>query len=213
MNIFQNPKALIKLLHEAERAKQVLSANMEYTAQVEGLIDEIDFKHRITREQFENLCADLFERVKRPVEEALNTSGITLDEIQQVLLFGGSTRIPRVQDELTKSLGGIDLGKSLNTDEAAAMGAVYQAAALSKGYRVKKFIVKDANQYPINVQFERHADPTLDSSEQKLVDRTLFNRNNLYPNRKVMTFNRHTDDFSFNVRYGDLTYLSETDKR
>ena len=49
----------------------------------------------------------------------------------------------------------IELGKSLNTDEAAAMGAVYQAASLSKGYRVKKFLIKDANQYPINVQFER----------------------------------------------------------
>lgn len=107
----------------------------------------------------------------------------------------------------------LELGKSLNTDEAAAMGAVYQAAALSKGYRVKKFIVKDANQYPINVQFERHADPTADSSEQKLIDRTLFQRNNLYPNRKVMTFNRHTEDFTFDVRYGDLSFLSDTDKR
>ncbi|CAF4144239.1 unnamed protein product [Rotaria sp. Silwood2] len=135
------------------------------------------------------------------------------DEIQQVLLFGGSTRIPRVQQELSKSLGGIDLGKSLNTDEAAAMGAVYQAAALSKGYRVKRFLVKDANQYPINVQFERHSDATMENSEQKLIDRTLFQRNNLYPNRKVMTFNRHIDDFSFDVRYGDLAYLSDTDKR
>ncbi|CAF4415865.1 unnamed protein product, partial [Rotaria sp. Silwood2] len=213
IDLFQNSKALTKLFREAERAKNVLSANNEYTAQVEGLIDEIDFKHRITREQFEHLCEDLFQRVKRPIEEVLNTTGITLDEIQQVLLFGGSTRIPRVQQELSKSLGGIDLGKSLNTDEAAAMGAVYQAAALSKGYRVKRFLVKDANQYPINVQFERHSDATMENSEQKLIDRTLFQRNNLYPNRKVMTFNRHIDDFSFDVRYGDLTYLSDTDKR
>ncbi|CAF2097812.1 unnamed protein product [Rotaria magnacalcarata] len=213
IDIFKNAKALTKLFREAERAKNVLSANNEYTAQVEGLVDEIDFKHRITRENFENLCEDLFERVKRPVEEVLNTSGISLAEIQQVLLFGGSTRIPRVQNELVKSLGGIELGKSLNTDEAAAMGGVYQAAALSKGYRVKKFIVKDANQYPINVQFERHADPTAENSEPKLIDRTLFQRNNLYPNRKVMTFNRHTDDFSFDVRYGDLSFLSDTDKR
>ncbi|CAF4118350.1 unnamed protein product, partial [Rotaria magnacalcarata] len=97
IDIFKNAKALTKLFREAERAKNVLSANNEYTAQVEGLVDEIDFKHRITRENFENLCEDLFERVKRPVEEVLNTSGISLAEIQQVLLFGGSTRIPRVQ--------------------------------------------------------------------------------------------------------------------
>ncbi|CAF1019934.1 unnamed protein product [Adineta steineri] len=213
IDIFQNARALTKLFREAERAKHVLSANNEYTAQVEGLVDEIDFKHRLTREQFEDLCKDLFQRVRRPVEEVLSTSEITLSEIQQVLLFGGATRIPRVQEELAKSLGGIDLGKSLNTDEAAAMGAVYQAAALSKGYRVKKFLIKDANQYPINVQFEKHADSSADSSEQKLVDRTLFNRNNLYPNRKVMTFNRHIEDFTFDVHYGNLTYLSNTDKR
>ncbi|CAF1101794.1 unnamed protein product [Adineta ricciae] len=214
IDLSKNAKALTKLFREAERAKYVLSANNEYTAQVEGLVDEIDLKQRITREQFEDLCKDLFQRVRRPIEEALNASEITLSEIQQVLLFGGATRIPRVQDELAKSLGGIDLGKSLNTDEAAAMGAVYQAAALSKGYRVKKFLIKDANQYPINVQFERHTDSsTSESSEQKMVDRTLFNRNNLYPNRKVMTFNRHTDDFSFDVHYGDVSHLSTTDKR
>jgi len=213
IDLKKNGKALTKLFREAERAKNVLSANNEYTAQVEGLVDEIDFKHRITRDQFEKLCADLFARVRRPVDEVLAMSNITLADIQQVLLFGGSTRIPRVQDELIKALGGIDLGKSLNTDEAAAMGAVYQAAALSKGYRVKKFLVKDANQYPFNVQFERHADPTQSQIEQKLIDLTLFGRANLYPNRKVMTFNRHTDNFNFTVHYGDVSFLSETDKK
>lgn len=78
INLLQNARALTKLFREAERAKHVLSANNDYTAQVEGLVDEIDFKHRITREQFENLCADLFERVQRPVEEVLSTSGIPL---------------------------------------------------------------------------------------------------------------------------------------
>jgi hypoxia up-regulated 1 len=107
----------------------------------------------------------------------------------------------------------MDLGKSLNTDEAAAMGAVYQAAALSKGYRVKKFLIKDANQYPINVQFERHTDLTQDAVEQKKIDLNLFRRYNVYPNRKVMTFNRHTNDFNFTVHYGDLSYLSSTDQQ
>jgi hypoxia up-regulated 1 len=102
----------------------------------------------------------------------------------------------------------IELGKSLNTDEAAAMGAVYQAATLSKGYRLKKFLVKDANQYPINVQFERQNEISAD----KLIDRTLFDRNTLYPYRRLMTFNKHIDDFSFDVHYGNLTYLSSTDK-
>jgi hypoxia up-regulated 1 len=78
IDLYKNSKALTKLFYEAEKAKHVLSANNEYTAQIEGLIDEIDFKHRITREDFENLCTDLFERVKRPVEEVLQTSEIPL---------------------------------------------------------------------------------------------------------------------------------------
>lgn len=102
----------------------------------------------------------------------------------------------------------MELGKSLNTDEAAAMGAVYQAAALAKGYRVKKFLVKDANQYPVHVQFERQND----KSNEKFIDRALFSRNHLYPNGKLMTFNKHIDDFSFDVHYGNLTHLSPADK-
>ena len=85
------------------------------------------------------------------------------------------------------------------------MGAVYQAAALSKGYRVKKFLVKDANQYPINVQF--------DGQNEKLFNQPLFNQSHLYPSRKLMTFNKHIDDFSFDIHYGNLTFLSTNDKR
>jgi len=93
INIFENAKALTKLFREAERAKHVLSANNEYTAQVEGLVDEIDFKHRITREQFENLCTDLFERVKRPIQEVLNTSGVTLVSIYTRLFIATSSNL------------------------------------------------------------------------------------------------------------------------
>ena len=78
IDLLKNPKALTKLFHESEKAKHVLSANNEYVAQVEGLIDEIDFKQRITRDDFENLCNDLFKRVKKPVEEALKASEIPL---------------------------------------------------------------------------------------------------------------------------------------
>lgn len=83
IDLYKNPKALTKLFHEAEKAKHVLSANAEYTAQVEGLINEIDFKHRLTREQFESLCADLFDRVQRPITEVLNTSGVTLVRLNE----------------------------------------------------------------------------------------------------------------------------------
>jgi hypoxia up-regulated 1 len=82
IDLYKNSRALTKLFREAEKAKHVLSANNDYTAQIEGLIDEIDFKQRITRDEFENLCTDLFERVKKPIEQVLNTNGITLVRIQ-----------------------------------------------------------------------------------------------------------------------------------
>lgn len=105
----------------------------------------------MTREQLENLCSDLFERVSVPIERALASAKLTLDEIGHVIIVGAATRMPKVQEVLsafTKS----ELGKNLNADEAAAMGAVYRAADLSTGFQVKKFMTKDVVVFPIEVQ-------------------------------------------------------------
>jgi len=118
------------------------------------LLDEQDFRVQVTREQFENLCGDLFERVKNPIEQALNAAAITMDVIDQVILLGAGTRVPKVQEKLTNFVQR-ELGKSLNTDEAAAMGAVYKAADLSTGFKVKKFLTKDAVIFPILVSYSR----------------------------------------------------------
>ncbi len=103
-----------------------------------------------------------------------------------------------------------ELGKNLNTDEAPALGAVYQAAYASKGYKVKKFHVKDANIYPLVVDFEKVTEAPLAAGESGMVRRVLFDTLNLYPQKKVMTFSRHTADFGFSVNYGDLAFLDET---
>lgn len=84
MDVYGNPRAMAKLFKEAGRVKNVLSANVEHFAQVEGLLDEEDFKVLVTREELENMCKDLFERVKNPIDQALKTSGITMDIISQV---------------------------------------------------------------------------------------------------------------------------------
>jgi hypoxia up-regulated 1 len=102
-----------------------------------------------------------------------------------------------------------ELGKSLNTDEAPALGAVYQAAYQSKGYKVKKFYLKDLNVYPIVVDFEKfYAEGEERDSDNTKVRRVLFDKYNNYPQRKVMTFSKHTKDFGFNVNYGDLSFLN-----
>ncbi|XP_040203623.1 CREB3 regulatory factor-like [Rana temporaria] len=92
----------------------------------------------------EELCEDLFERVPIPVQKALSGAEMNMDEIDQVIIVGGATHVPKVQEWLLKAVGKEELGKNINADEAAAMGAVYQAAALSKAFKVKPFVVRDA---------------------------------------------------------------------
>ncbi|XP_077360542.1 hypoxia up-regulated protein 1 isoform X2 [Festucalex cinctus] len=209
-DVRENHRAMAKLLKEAQRLKTVLSANAEFMAQVEGLIDEIDFKAKVSRAEFEELCADLFERVPRPVQDALTVAEMSLDEIEQVILVGGSTRVPKVQEVLLKAVGKEELGKNINADEAAAMGAVYQAAVLSKAFKVTPFLVRDAAVYPIQVDFTREVEEE-GAKTSKHSKRILFQRMAPYPQRKVITFNRYDDDFDFNINYGDLIFLSQDD--
>lgn len=111
--------------------------------------------------------------------------------------------MPKVQDTL-KAFVGAELGKNINSDEAAALGAVYKAADLATGFRVSKFIVKEAVLFPIQVTFEREGN----SGNTKLVKRSLFNAFGSYPQKKVITFNKNTEDFEFDVNYGDLEHLA-----
>lgn len=105
--------------------------------------------------------------------------------------------------EALKAFVGKDLGKNINTDEAAALGAVYKAADLATGFRVSKFVVKEAVLFPIQVTFEREGN----SGNTKVVKRSLFNAFGTYPQKKVITFNKNTEDFAFDVTYGDLDHL------
>ncbi|XP_077106071.1 hypoxia up-regulated protein 1 isoform X2 [Ranitomeya variabilis] len=209
-DVRENPRAMAKLLKEANRVKTILSANNDHMAQIEGLMDDIDFKVKVTRQELEELCADLFERVSSPVQKALSSAEMNMDEIDQVIIVGGSTRIPKVQELLLKAVGKEELGKNINADEAAAMGAVYQAAALSKAFKVKPFVVRDAAVFPIQVEFTREVEEE-NVKSLKHNKRILFQRLAPYPQRKVITFNRYTDDFEFNINYGDLSFLDAED--
>ena len=201
------PRAMGKLLKEAERVKLILSANTDCFAQVENVMEDIDFKEPVSREQLMELAADLMPRVSKPIEQALSTAGMAMENIDQVILVGGGSRVPKVQEILTDFVGS-ELGKSLNTDESAAMGAVYKAADLSTGFKVKKFLTKDAVIFPIDVDFSR----ALEGEEGvKKVRRTLFGRMNPYPQKKIMTFNKHQADFTFYVNYADMDYLGKAE--
>ena len=131
---------MAKLFKEAGRVKNILSANNQIYAQVENVMDDIDFKIEVTRDDFLSMNQGYFDRVLGPVERAIAASGMTMGEIHEVILAGAGTRVPKVQELLHNFIGKEkELGKNLNTDEAAAMGAVYKAADLSTGFRVCNF--------------------------------------------------------------------------
>ncbi|XP_020290286.1 hypoxia up-regulated protein 1 isoform X2 [Pseudomyrmex gracilis] len=200
-SVFDSPRAMAKLFKESGRVKTVLSANADHFAQIEGLIDDIDFRLQVTREKLEEICADLFERVANPVKIALDTSGLTMDIVSHVVLVGAGTRMPKVQEVLSQYVK-TELSKKVNADEAAALGAAYKAADLSKGFKVKKFVTKDAVLFPIQIVFDRVTD-----NKVKQVRKTLFNKMNPFPQKKIITFNKCTEDFEFNVNYSELDYL------
>ncbi|XP_011152376.1 hypoxia up-regulated protein 1 isoform X2 [Harpegnathos saltator] len=204
-SVFKSPRAMAKLFKEAGRVKTVLSANADHFAQIESLIDDIDFRLQVTREKLEEICADLFERVAHPVKIALETSGLAIDVISHVVLVGAGTRMPKVQERLSQYVK-TELSKNVNTDEAAALGAAYKAADLSQGFKVKKFVTKDAVVFPIQIVFDRIID-----NKVKQVRKTLFSRMNPFPQKKIITFSKHTEDFDFQVNYAELDYLSSSE--
>ena len=208
---FNNKRAMSKLLKEAGKVKNVLSANNEITVRVENVMNDIDLKGTVKRAELEEICADLLnERVRKPIEDALLTSGLTIADIEQVILFGGNTRTPKIQQSLAE-LVDKELGKNVNSDEAATLGAAYLAGKLSKGFRAKDFLINEYNLFPITVDFLKNVshDP---NSDTRLVQRVLYTRGNAYPMKKVFTFNKKNSDFDFSVNYGDLSFLSKEEQ-
>ena len=132
-------KAMARIWKEAERVRQLLSANAASTANFEGLYDEdVTFKYSLTRDKFEELIVGLSARVGSPIEMALQSAGLQLDDVDSIILHGGAVRTPFVQKQLEQVAGGsAKLKSNVNADEAAVMGAAFKAASLSPSFRVK----------------------------------------------------------------------------
>ena len=126
-----NDRALRRLRTACERAKRTLSSSTIATVEVDSLHDGIDFNSTITRARFEDLCSVYFRQAMEPVEKVLTDSGLSKSQIDEIVLVGGSTRIPKIQKMLSDFFNGKELCKSVNPDEAVAYGAAVQAAILS----------------------------------------------------------------------------------
>ncbi|KAK6186190.1 hypothetical protein SNE40_008277 [Patella caerulea] len=127
----KNSRALRRLRTSCERAKRTLSSSAEASIEIDSLFEGIDFYTKISRARFEDLCSDLFRGTMEPVEKALNDAKLDKSKIHEVVLVGGSTRIPKIQKLLQDFMNGKELNKSINPDEAVAYGAAVQAAILT----------------------------------------------------------------------------------
>jgi len=130
VDVSGDKRALQKLRKEVERVKRALSSQAQARLEIEDIVPGHDFQETLTRARFEELNNDLFKRTLKPVESVLKRAGLDKTEVDHIVLVGGSTRIPRVQELLSEYFGGKELSKSINPDEAVAFGAGVQGCII-----------------------------------------------------------------------------------
>ncbi|KAL9670707.1 hypothetical protein QQ045_008265 [Rhodiola kirilowii] len=172
VDVRKSSKAMAKLKKQVKRTKEILSANTFAPLSVESLYDDRDFRSTITREKFEELCKDLWEKSLVPIKEVLEHSGLKMSDIYAVELIGGATRVPKLQSMLQDFLGKSSLDKHLDSDEAIVLGASLHAANLSEGIKLnRKLGMVDGSTYGYVIQLDAPGLQSNDNSRQVLVQR------------------------------------------
>lgn len=182
IDISANKKAYSKLKREAEKAKRTLSSQMSVRVEIDSFVDGIDFSETISRAKFEELNIDSFKKTLKPVEQVLKDAGVKKSEIDDIVLVGGSTRIPKVQELLEDFFDGKKASKGINPDEAVAYGAAVQAGVLSGEDGVDDIVLLDVN--PITLGIETSGG----------VMSTLINRNTAIPTKKSQIYSTAADN-------------------
>jgi L1 cell adhesion molecule like protein len=179
-----NPKVLWKLRNAAERAKRSLSTTTRVSIEIDFLIDGCDFCSSITRTQFENLNMDLFKRCISYVEQVLREAKIDKKAIHDVILAGGSVRIPKIQELLCEFFNGKELHKSIDPDESVLHGAAIQAAILKGNphFRLQEILSIDVQPFSLGIE------------NPGGVVNFLISKNTSIPVRKVVTFTTYSDN-------------------
>lgn len=155
-DISQNKKAIKRLKNACERAKRTLSSVTHARIEIDTLFDDVDLNMELTRGKFEEICMPIFRRTIIPIDEALHIAKLDKNSIDEVVLVGGSTRIPKIQDMLKEYFNGKELNKSVNPDEAVAYGAAVQASILSGGKdeKTNDVLILDVTPLTIGIETE-----------------------------------------------------------
>jgi len=191
------PRIMARLKKAARKAKEVLNTIKEYTVHIEGVYKDYDLKgHKLTREEFDEKCADLYERVLAPIEDAVRQSGLEKEDFEGIILMGGGSRLIGVQDVLQGYIPDKDLKKDLSTDEASVMGAAFTAANVSTSFKVRPIGLVDVTPFSVGVKVSKLSPEDEDFSKKG----AIFKTNNKLQSSKSMRFS-YDRDFRVQVHY------------